>query len=54
MSGVKLEMWEVVGCVGSLRFPLETRGVGCQDRGRRTGGGEEVVLKRNKGISTIL
>jgi hypothetical protein len=36
---VKLGMWEVVGCVGSLRCPLETRGVGCgQDRVRRRGG----------------
>lgn len=29
LDGAKLRMWEVVGCVGSLRCPLEIRGVGC-------------------------
>ena len=55
MGCVKLGVWDVVDCVGSLRCPLETSDVGCgQDRVRRTGGGEEVVLKRTEGISTIL
>lgn len=42
VGGGKLGIWEVVGCVGSLRCPLETRGVGCgQDRVRRRGGSPE-------------
>jgi len=42
VDGAKLGMWEVVGCVGSLRCPLETRGVGCdqdsEENRRRRGG----------------
>lgn len=43
------------GLCGCVEESTGDKGLGCgQDGVRRTEGGEEVVLKRTKGISTIL
>jgi hypothetical protein len=40
---------------GFVEMSTGETGVGCgQDRVRRTGGGEKLVLKRTEGISTML